>query len=155
MDAKDWIITLGGWVVAAITMIYGEIRSRREQQKQIDVIPYELIDDWLRRVDAMAFNYYQKAREDDEAWRHTTYDWEAAKSGFNWVMGIVRSLDEPSPLYEYMEQHFRYLVDYENLAQRQRGSPTNRDEEHQQLQLQLHTSSGNIYKELRRRRKGV
>ena len=159
MDLKDLFVTLGGWIVALGTMIYTAIASRKDKQRQVDLADYALIDDWLRRVDEAAFDYYQKASENSAAWEKATYDWESAKSRFNWVMGIVKSLDSPSPLYEYVEAHFKDLLAYENLAQR-RHDPGNDEpevieKEHLQLQSQVQTSSGNIYKELRTRRKNI
>src|SRR5690349_8613977 len=150
-DALKIFGAVGGWVIAIIVALFAYWNIRRTKQREIDATPYELITEWLRRVDAKAFDYYQKASENDEAWIRATHSWEELKAEFNWVMGLVKSLDTPSPLYELIGKHYDYLLAYERLAQdiRSKRIPATT---HEVLQTQLHISSGTIYKELRNRR---
>src|SRR5260221_5287548 len=122
-------ITYGGWIVAILVVVIGAIINRwtasRTKQREIDSTPYELITEWVRRIDAAAFDYFQKASEKQEAWENATYGWESAKAEFNWVMGLVESLNDPDSLYKNLQEHYGYLLKYESIAQSRRNNRSN------------------------------
>ncbi|MCL4246918.1 MAG: hypothetical protein KJ065_02075 [Anaerolineae bacterium] len=151
---KYVIETYGGWIVAIISLVFTSISALRTGRREFEAAPYEQITDWLRRVDAMAYDYYQKASESQPAWESATYAWETTKAEYNWVMGLVRSFEEPFPLYSLLEQHFGHLLTYEALAHGKRNHQES-EVKHREAQLTLHSSSGEIYRELRNRRRSI
>ncbi len=141
---------LGGWVVAIVTLVVVSMGLRTFRHRELNVLPYHQITDWVRRADTAAFDCYQKADGIELYWDDATSSWETTKAEFNWVMGLARSLDNPLPLYNYLERHFELLLAYELLAQEKHNKRDN-GAKYKDLQLKLHTSSGEIYREVRMR----